>query len=201
VRALHLRTSSNRADQLVERWLRQHGVEVLRCADAWQACLSALQRRGEPVELAFVGLEWLAADELAVLHHVREAWPRVGLVIVACAGESLLMPPPRTIVCRGLQALRRLLSGGPDQLLQRFARFERVERRPLTPAMPASAAPPARSLETELPREIVAPDAGSPAAAPGHDGEPPAPPTDNQRRAGPVGLTPEEVAALLQDDQ
>ena len=120
-RVIHLCTGDRTADGAIAAWLERHGLDVAACADAYDACTVALTQPEPTPDLAFIGADWLAPDELAIIHYFRQTWPGLPLVVYgstpATTGfqDSTLM-----LVCRSAGALRNMLAEPPDALLERF---------------------------------------------------------------------------------
>jgi hypothetical protein len=209
-RAIHVRTGDRGTDGAISTWLQRHGVDVTPCADAFEACVYALAQPEPPPELALIGADWLAPDEVAVLGYLRETWPGIAIVVYGgTEATASFEASPATRVCRSGEALRRMLADTPDALLD-------VRRAaPQSPAPPddgwrpqPKAAPPEvrhpgpgglplprSTIQTHDP-EMLASELARRSSQEGSGG------TAGQRP--PVSheiLTREELAALLADDE
>ncbi len=121
--AIHIRTGQQPSVELVDAWLERHAIPVSVFGDVYQACVHLLRYQDRPADLVLVGADWLVDDELDIVPYFRQTWPQAGLVVYGESRESL--PPaglPRTIICCGVTALRRLLTAGPSELLSSLGR-------------------------------------------------------------------------------
>lgn len=183
-RAIHIRTGQRADVDAVEEWLAAHHVDLLPCSDAYDACVRMATDAHDAPELALLGIDWLAPDDLAVVTYLRRTWPHIAVVVYggdsASAAQFELDPATRT--CRVQGTLMRLLRLAPDELLARFAMSPasvgQPRRVPVTPAAPPT---PTRPVTTAS-----------------------APPLETAaRRSAPEAITPratlsrEELAALL----
>jgi hypothetical protein len=204
-RAIHIRAGEARAGQAVDNWLEHHGVERVCRADVLDACVSILKDSAHVPDLAFVGVDRLTADDLAIIKYLRETWPAVAIVLYGeHAGLDPYTQATRTLVCASRAALDGILTENPDRLLARFWRISSptepnmgpdsgfIGRNEQPPAAPqtsddlnqADAIEPADMSETpEPPRCDDARHSHSP------------PPCPAPRST----LTPEELAILLED--
>lgn len=117
-RAIHLRTGERGTDQAIASWLRRHGVEVIDCADAYEACTFALLHGEQRPDLALIGVDWLAPAEFAIVTYFRETWPGLRIVVhgEACLTAALHAAAP-TVTCVSAGELRRFLEDSPDALM------------------------------------------------------------------------------------
>ena len=119
--AVHLRTGEPSAAEAIDAWLRRHGVGGTDFGDAYEICTYLVQQSSQVPDLAFVGTDWLAREEFAIVGYIRATWPGVGLVVYSSNGEA---PPcesgPLVRVCRAPDALKRLLTDSPQLLLRRL---------------------------------------------------------------------------------
>jgi hypothetical protein len=207
--AIHLRTADRGTDGAIAAWLRDHGVSVVSCADPFEACVVALTQSTPAPDLAFVGVEWLAHDELAIIGYLRQTWPELTIVLYGSAPALAgFQASPLGVACRTSAALKRMLAESPENFLAEFetARRSRAALGDAWRPRPQLAPPneqPSRAPDEGLPRPTIetrdvdllaaelAPRVGGPDAAP-----PTAPPTSPAHEI----LTPEELAALLEDD-
>jgi hypothetical protein len=188
-RVIHLCTGDRAIDGAIAGWLDRHGVDVVACADPYEACAFALTQPDPMPDLAFIGADWLAPDETAIIHYFRQVWPGLALVIYGSTpATSAFQDSMLTFVCRSASALRRVLEDHPDHLLERFPDASRPraahdgglrqstgfagnpvgeEQTPSTLPAPPGLGPDSLAVELNSPSEI---------------------------------LTPEELAALLDDD-
>lgn len=182
-RAIHIRTGSREAADAIDAWLNRHDVATLSLTNVYDACVYLLRKYDMIADLAFVGTDWLAAEDFAILDYLRQTWPRVGIVVYGCTANT-----PRVDVLPLMRALpagdltRQLSENTPTEMLARlYAR-----------ATPLGEPPPAR----EKPAQTAIPTPRP--AAPRVDTPPPAvqraePPDDDLRTI----LTAEELAELL----
>lgn len=207
--AIHLRTADRGTDGAIAAWLRDHGVGVVSCADPFEACVAALTQSTPTPDLAFVGVDWLAHDETAIVGYLRQTWPELTIVLYG-SGPALagFQGSPLSVTCRTSAALRRMLEESPAQFLaeSQAARRSRATPRDAWRPPPALAAPDDAPIDAPDP---VAPhptirtrDADLLAAelAPRFGGPRATPPTDPPTSSAHEILTPEELAALLEDD-
>lgn len=124
-RAFHLRGGQRTTVDLVDGWLNQHALEVWGCADSFQACTQLLTAAGDPVQLAFLGVDWLGPDELAIVDYVRETWPRAGMVIYGSAPFGSLQAPDLAVYCGSRAALQAALDHTVDGLIAYLRRQSR----------------------------------------------------------------------------
>jgi hypothetical protein len=178
-RAIHLRTGDGQTDGAISGWLADHGVAVIDCADAFEACTIALTQPDVQPDVAFVGADWLARDELRVVNYLREIWPDLATVVygrlVPGVGFETAL---RTFVCRSDEALQRILEDPPDELLRNLLPSPRPQGPPGDGWRPQPKAPgrPVGAERTAQPTE-------------------PAPPGSHSI------LTAEELTTLLTDDE
>ena len=204
-RAIHIRAGQAGAGQAVDNWLEHHGVERVRCADVLDACAFILKNSAHVPDLAFVGVDWLTADDLAIIKYLRETWPAIAIVLY---GEHAKLDPharaTRTLVCPSRAALDEILAAPPDRLLAKFWRIS-------SPAEPDTEADDGFIGRNERPTATPqTSDDSDPADAeePAAVSEPlEAPRGDDASRSHPPPLgpsprstlTPEELAILLED--
>ncbi|GEM_PF-1990104 len=209
VKVVHLRTGDAAIDGRIAAWLRRHGATVIECADACEACVLAVRAEGLPPQLAMVGADWLAPDEFSVLGYFREVWPSIGIVITGSPRVVAMFPAsPRTYICRNEAALVRMFALTPAALYDQIASGARRPLegpagavagedgyRPVAPGVSrildharASSDPDERPTGRE-------PQTGDGVAA---AADPLVEPDSTEITGRP--LTPEEVAALLDDD-
>jgi hypothetical protein len=209
-KAIHVRTGDRGTDGAVSAWLERHGVEVVACVDAFEACTLALTQGKPEPDLAFIGADWLAPDETALIGYLRETWPQLTTVIYGSAQATARFEArPPTLVCRSAEGLRRMLASPPDALRNK-SRAAAQSQRPLDNGwrpQPKASAPAvqgrtprgtplphstiqtrdAEMLAAELARRGPQPDA--------HETVDARPPASHEI------LTREELAALLADDE
>ena len=210
-KAVHLRTGDRGTDGAISTWLERHGIEIVTCADAFEACAVALRQHEPPPDLALIGADWLAPGERAIIDYFRESWPGVVIVVHGSTTATSSLPAqPLTRVCRSAGEVQELLADSPDALLNRLRCAPRAqapidndqrgqpkeaaadERRagmkeaPLPqPTIPTGERPepPVELTPSTAPRDSAATTTGKPA-----------PPSRSV-------LTEEELAALLEDDE
>jgi hypothetical protein len=203
-KAIHLRTGDRGTDNAISAWLEKHGVDVVACADPFEACLVALSRSEPAPDLALVGVDWLAPDELGIVEYFAQAWPGLTLVLYGSPqATARFQPAPLTVVYRSPDALQRVLSESPDKLLAR----SRAEAAPdeVRRAQPENPGTHARRAETFviLPARAETQDPGR---EPQKQDRPPGAAGEEETgkttaAAAPHSiLTREELAALLEDD-
>jgi hypothetical protein len=204
-----LRTGDQGIDGAISTWLERHDVEVVGCADPFEACAFALTQRGSAPDLAFIGVDWLAPEELAIVDYLREIWPELSAVVYGGAqATARLEPNAPALVCRSAEGLRRMLADSPDALLSQ-PRAAAPQSPPDDGWRPHPAAP-APDVQRVSPKDMPV----SRRTIQTHDAEMLA--AELARRAAPqdsdatVGkrppsaheiLTREELAALLADDE
>lgn len=207
-KAIHLRTGDRGTDGAISAWLERHGIEVIACADAFEACTFALTHSAATPELALIGADWLAPDELAISGYFRETWPAVTIVIYgSAAATASIEDGSLTHVLRSPAAVRRMLAAAPDALLGESrgalrtpATLDDWRTRFDVPGLETSAA----DAEVLLPQPVVrtrdreAPDVD---LAPHVSGQPPETAAGSPVPASPPILTREELAALLDDEE
>lgn len=209
-KAIHLRTGDRETDGAISAWLERHGVEVIPCADAFEACTFALTHSAVNPDLVLVGADWLAPNEVAIIGYLREIWPGVTAVVYGSAPATAgFASAPLTLVRRSAAGVRRMLAAAPDALLEESLKALRAQApldedwRPqpeapvaIEPRLPAAgAAPPRRAGDR---RDTEAPDGKLTARV---VGEVPETPSKARPPAPQTILTREELAALLEDDK
>lgn len=121
-RAIHICTGQRAAAEALDAWLAQHKVEVVGLPDVYDGCVYLLKNYESVPDLVFIGADWLAEDEFAIVRYVRETWPRAAVVVY---GSSAATPSfdwaPWTHTCRTEAALRKLVGQPPAALLQQLA--------------------------------------------------------------------------------
>ncbi|MGD8453755.1 MAG: hypothetical protein PVJ57_18230 [Phycisphaerae bacterium] len=185
--AIHVRTGEADTAEVVDAWLRQHQIVGVDFADAYEACVHLLEESERIPDVAFVGLDWLAPEELGIVRYIGETWPGTVLIVYRHNGNA---PPYEGVVpvhfCRSTEALQQLLTDPPDRVLRRAREgFGPGPGRP-SPVHAPSAPSPVKSMPLE---DDLGPLEGDPTAeylAPG------APPPRSF-------LTSEERSALLDD--
>jgi hypothetical protein len=202
-RAIHIHSGRTTVGDAVDAWLDRHGVERMCCADAFAACSVILMQSTRVPDLAFVGADRLASDELPILAYLREAWPGVGIVLYGRHAQPCSHTrATQTLVCPSSAALREIMDAPPDHLLVRLRRTLPPPDRDGKPrAKPVGGGPTRSRLRT----------AGRPV---GSDSEPQTDsvrPGHARRLADSAGshlpvlhgprstLTPEELSILLED--
>ena len=209
-KAIHLRTGDRGTDGAISTWLDCHDVEVVTCADSFDACVQALTELASAPDLALIGIDWLPPDEYSIIHYLRETWP--GLTMVLYGSTPMIVEfgkMPLTIACRGAADIRRMLASTPGALVKQShaalpaqsTSSEQWLPRPAESAQFAEA-PPLEAPPTQ-PAKIITKRADTTGAVPSHQvGEPDA---DSAMTSRPpitqAILTREELAALLEDDK
>jgi hypothetical protein len=209
-RAIHLRTGDRGTDGAIAAWLERHGVDVIACADAFEACTFALTHSAATPDLALVGADWLPPDQLAIIGYLRETWPGVTTVVYGSAPATAgFEATPLTLVQRSAAAVQRMLAGTPGALLEESLKALRAQAplddgwRPQAKT-PPPAEPQLPAAGTALPRPA---SQTRDAHAPGGELTPRVTGQDSETGGGarpPVRqtiLTQEELAALLEDDK
>ncbi len=204
-----MRTGDRATDGAIARWLQDHGVEVTHCADSYEACVVALSQDGPPPDVAFIGADWLAPDETAIIAYFHESWPELPIVVHGSArATSGFHSSKQTRVCRSPEVLRHMLADSPDALT--------AEHRVHAPVSPLSEQPDPRQVvptiaprladleDLEIPRPTIRTQDAEPPAAEcvpritGLDTD--APPALGTPATHDI-LTREELEALLADDE
>ncbi len=205
-----MRTGDRGTDGAISAWLERHGIEVVPCADPFEACTLALTQRGPAPDLAFIGVDWLAPGEAAIIGYFRETWPGLTMVVYGSAQATAgFEASPPTLVCRSAEGLRRMLADSPEALLSKSVEATRSQAppddgwRPQPNASPPDVQRVSRG-GTPLPRATIQThDAEMLAAELARRGS-------RQDADGALGkrspasheiLTREELAALLADDE
>ena len=208
-KAIHLRTGDRGTDGAISAWLERHGVEVVTCADAFEACAFALTHSAATPDLALVGADWLAPDELAIIGYLRETWPGVTTVVYGSAPATAgFEATPLTVVQRSATAVQRMLADAPGALLEESLKALRAQTplddgwrpQPKTPPAAELQLPAAGTAFTRPPIQTRDADALGSELTPRLAGQ------DSEVEGGPrpparqTILTQEELAALLKDD-
>ncbi|MBU0641000.1 MAG: hypothetical protein KKB50_19225 [Planctomycetes bacterium] len=190
--AIHLRTGDPGAAAIIDQWLERHGVVVIGCTDAFHACSHMVRNGTEAPLLAFVGTDWLAPDDRAIIRYLHERWPGVGIVLYGAveAGVSWANGA-RLIVCRTRAALRDLVAKTPQQLLERSAPQAASNTALRSPPLPRNEPPAPPAVST-----CVAAGDDAPRAPRRLDN---VPPVSGAAEPTHLGLTREELAALLDE--
>lgn len=200
--AIHLRTGEPSAAEAVEAWLHDHQVDSTLFLDAYDACVYLLQHSDQVPDLAFVGIDWLAPDELSIIRLIRETWPGSGIVVYASTDEAPpFQPAPPACICRTPAALLQLMTEPPAQVVRRL-REQAALAAAHTPE-PQTAGTPARTpRKSPDPKPSAKPPAkrGKP-----HTTTPSGGQTDAAKSAPPGApprsmLTNDELSALLDDE-
>lgn len=121
-KALHLRTGDRSADDAITSWLERHQIETVTCRDPFEACAHALKAPDDRPDLIWIGADWLAPDESAVIEYLREVWPAAAIVLHG--QDPAIRAEPETERgaqrIRGAAALRRLLADDPAFVLRKL---------------------------------------------------------------------------------
>ena len=210
-KALHLRTGDRSTDNAIAQWLERHHVECSSCRDPFEACIHALIKPEARPDLILIGTDWLAPDENSVIGRLRETWPAVPLVLYGHhdAAPSAFEPDRGQRRIEGAAALRGFLAEDPSAVVAQLQAAPREQRwdGPIGLAeskLPPTSAPTlpdewvtrsasiSKSASTEvLGAELFASIPVEPATAPRRDAS----------VASHAILTPEELTALLEDDE
>jgi len=185
-RAVHIRTGQPAAAEAIDAWLSDHDVEVLACADVYEACVHLLREYHNVPEMVVIGTDWLAPDELAIVRYARETWPRAAIVVYGAGASPAPEASPLTIACGSDAALRTVLADSPAQLLERLCL--RTVTVPADDLLPTRAATPTPEYGPVFPPLRPTP-AGAPTVTRSPDGSrtrvsaPGCAPPDCDRRA------------------
>lgn len=189
--AIHVRTGQRAVSAAIDDWLARNAVAVTGFADVYDACLYLLRQYERIPDLALLGADWLADDELPLIAYLRQTWPRTVMVVYGGATAPVRVDLlPLTVTVYGPAALDTLLADTPADLVGRHLseRPSGVEQR----------TPPAGSPHRPVPNgprlPVLGLDSVCGAAAPGDS------PSDLElpRFEWPRSiLTAEELAALL----
>jgi len=180
--ALHLRTGDHGNAYAINAWLERHGIQVVNCRDALEACVVLLRQPALTPDWAFIGTQWLDGDDRPIVRYMRQTWP--GVTIVLYGGALVeLAGDRRTVVCRTSADLRNMLAGSPDDLLARSVRAPRPVDNPGEAGETHQATPEKQPLDRPLP-----PAGSDTIRPPGSDAAPPS------------ILTRDELAALLDEE-
>lgn len=121
--AIHIRTGQRSATADIDRWLAQHGIATRTCDDVYEGCVLLLREYRDVPDLAFVGADWLSADECSIVAYIRQTWPQAGIVVHGGARDlptfDLL---PRVATCREAAELAEWLRMTPAEVFDRLAR-------------------------------------------------------------------------------
>ncbi len=209
-KAIHLCTGDRGTDGAISTWLDCHDVEIVSCADPFEACVLALTDDAVPPDLALIGIDWLPPDEYSIISYFRETWP--GLTIVVYGNTPTIVEfekMPLTIVCRCANEIRRMLANTPGMLVKRSLEAMQAQS-PADDRWRPQPTEPVRAAEL---RPLEAPPAIRPSIktkkmeTAGADPSPKADEQDVDKVIEPrppitqAILTREELAALLEDDK
>lgn len=189
-KVLHLRTGLKSVTERIGAWLAREGAERIDCADAFDACVYALQNRGHDVAAVFVGTDWLAPDEYPVLHRLQETWPTAVTVVYGDGRAPYAVDPAaRIYVCTTPRDLDQLLSERLEHVVERIRR--------MFPARQIGESRP-RPRPAQAPR-IPGDDKADPAHPPAgsHAAWRAAPPTDFARRDAETGPSERDPALAV----
>jgi hypothetical protein len=205
MRTLHLRTADRGVDDAIAAWLRRHDVEVIECADAFDACVAALESPQTAPDILIAGVDWLSPSESSVLGYLRETWPGIIMLIHGGSNAAAVYPAAaRTLICRTDAELRQVLASPPAALRDHLKESKRIpensdDQTRTPPRISISELPPVGEPQSpdnpersEAP-ERQAPPVDRPVATPAAAPKPHAAP------ARVTSLTAEELAALLED--
>jgi hypothetical protein len=118
-RALHIRTGDPALGAPLDDWLRAHQVEIAHCDDALDACAHLLMHGDALPDLALIGTDRLASDELSILRYLREVWPGVAILLYGHETAVAWADPSGLSRRSGSRAaMRELLAGTPADLLE-----------------------------------------------------------------------------------
>ncbi len=124
---LHLATADHASTAQVDAWLQRYSASVLRCADAFDACLNLIRSPEHVPDLVLLGADYLLTDELNIFDYLRETWPSAIVVVYGdaerCARlttgrDAELYTPPRAAIDPAqspaalLEQARQSLRGG-----------------------------------------------------------------------------------------
>ena len=209
-RAIHLRTGDRATDGSIGAWLDRHGIDVVSCADPFEACTLALTQPKPAPSLALVGADSLTPDELSIVGYLRETWPHLAVVVYGSVPATAGLEEARsTVVCHSAGAVRRMLEDPPSDLLDRSRGSLRLQAslgddwHP-QPDGPAIGVPRPDAMAGWLSHETSQPenhagltcDGATEGARPVSDSASP------EGAEAPCGiLTPEELAALLEGNK
>jgi hypothetical protein len=193
---LHICSGEQTAVEAVNAWLARHAVDVVGFRNVYDACVYLLKHYETVPDLALVGTDWLAHDELSIVQYIRETWPRVGVLVYGENDSPVVDLSHLTMTCRSPADLERILEHPPGDVLQRLA-FEAhapagpAPRRSRPAALRPSRAPTASTSHAQ-PTECLTP---TPADLP--SATTPAVPSPLPSAAPRSRLTDEELSALL----
>lgn len=119
-RAIHVRTGNPASGDDLTAWLIRESVATTVCRDAFDTCAIMTRARAAAPDVAFVGLDWLPADELAILHHIRETWPGVSMVAYSHVHTEIALGLPRTLALHSRDEIEQVIAGRFEQLLERL---------------------------------------------------------------------------------
>lgn len=128
MRVVHVHTGEHAVADAIDRWLERHGIEPVRCADAFEACSYLVQHASSPPALAFVGLDWLDRDDADILRYIHDTWAE-SVIVTYGRGRSIVNcgEATRTIFCPTRAALNELISQPPDDLVRRLGAPSQAE--------------------------------------------------------------------------
>lgn len=115
--AVHIRTGARADARAVDQWLAQHALAAVSFERVLDACVHLLTAPRPTSAIAFIGVDWLAQDELEIVDCFAAAWPEATVVLYGADWGQLAAPPDaRLRVCRGARELSELLSRAPNEL-------------------------------------------------------------------------------------
>jgi len=181
--AIHIRTGQRAVVEALDAWLARHQVEIVPFDDVYDACVHLLRQFERIPDLALVGTDWLADDELSIVSCIRQTWPRTAIVVYGTSRDTpRLGLTPLIAACSGPTAIEKLLAQTPAELVRRMC----DELAPLAVAPPAAATAEIEKTAAGTEQREGPSRAGERADRPRLDGE-------SSRAA----LTPQELSALL----
>lgn len=196
LRGIHVRTGGSEVDERIASWFAQHQVQCLNCNDVFDAGVLAARGHTRPVQLIFVGTDWLLNEDLVIFEYLLRGFPEAVVIAHGESADVLDHAAARPHVIRNsASGLTALLEAPVADLLARRRSAEADGVRDWRP----SGLPKAR----ERSATDVVPRAAPPAAPHAVDaGRLAAAPTEARERAARKAglLSDEELSALLGDD-
>lgn len=186
-RAVHVCYGDPSLQDVVQSWLAAHQVETSVFEDSYALTAHLILHSDHLADLAFIGADWIPADEESVVEYISETWP--GAIIVIYGHRCDQLGPagdPRIIRIASRDALERLAAERPEDFVAS------VRARVQADAGAARAAGEVASGKLAA----GAPASDAPPLAGGQNS--PGGPVESIHR--PV-LTPEELSALLDGHQ
>lgn len=116
---IHMRTGDRVAAGDVDAWCARHQIELTTADDAFSG-LGALLSEAVPFDWIWIGLDWLAPDEVAVVRYARQRCPSAAIVVYGAAQIAVAPDMLRGVLwCADRESLREALLTEPTALAGR----------------------------------------------------------------------------------